>query len=129
MICSFLLIWLISANRFYAVCRPSDFKSIFTRNFTHKWCAVILLVAVLQGLINSFYVWVSAAIQKLIDVQFIIMMDVCAGVATVSIVFVYMKVWLNRDNHRSSTHDTLTTITHDHNPSERATARCFLIPS
>merc|ERR1712226_852367 len=99
-ISSFLLIQLITVNRFYAICRPTEYKITFNKRRVRILLSVIFIIALLQGSTNASYAYIAAyvdpdsIITKIIDMEYIGMMDLNVSVASALMCLVYVKVLL-----------------------------------
>ncbi|XP_063710715.1 uncharacterized protein LOC134839180 isoform X3 [Symsagittifera roscoffensis] len=95
-ITSFLLIQLITVNRFYAICRPTDYKTTFNKERVRLILIAIFGGSFLQGLTNASYAFFEDVkiAQKIIDIEYIGMMDLNVSAAAALMCLVYVKVLL-----------------------------------
>ena len=91
-ISSFLLICLITVNRFYAICRPTEYKTVFNKKRVRLTLCSVFVAAFAQGLLNGAFVWLPKLLQKIIDHEFILMMDINVSGASGLMCLVYVKV-------------------------------------
>ena len=94
-ISSFLLIQLITVNRFYAICRPTEYKTTFNKQRVRMILIIIFAVALFQGSTNASYAFVDeGVITTIIDMEYIGMLDLNVSAASALMCLVYVKVLL-----------------------------------
>ena len=108
-ISSFLLICLITVNRFYAICRPTEYKTVFNKKRVRITLCSVFVAAFAQGSLNGAFVWLPKLVQKIIDHEFILMMDINVSGASGLMCLVYVKVLLKlaKQRRRLASHSRL----------------------